>query len=224
MGEPAVGRGSVPVLYARGNIYHVARAQLLCRFAPFLVTPSTGHADEDLSPTALGVMDVPVVAAAGLERHVVDADLLGGKGREVALPDKVLRECVVGGTDGKGHFVLMLSSCVGGIAIRPDLLRHAEGRPRLGPSRVKRRVRKDFRYLRPGHPVVLCGHQMILERRVRQPLRHQGHHRHHAAVSKGEPVFSAPHLAEQHIVIELCEFGGKVPQGISARCLLNRHV
>ena len=169
-------------------------------------------------------MDVPVVAAAGLERHVVDADLLGGKGREVALPDKVFRECVVGGTDGKGHLVLVSGLCVGAVVlVCPDLLRHAEGRPCLGPSRIKRRVRKDFRYLRPSHAIVPCGHQMVLERRVRQSLRHQGHHRHHAAVSKGKPVFSAPHLAEQHIVIELCEFGGKVPQGISACCLFNCH-
>ena len=168
-------------------------------------------------------MDMPVVAAAGLKRHIVNADLLGGKGREVALPDKVLRKRVVGDTDRKGHLVLMLSSCISGIIICPDLLRHAKGRPRLGPSRIKRRMRKDFRYLSPSHPVVLCGHQMILERGVRQPLCHQGNHRHHAAVSKGKPVFSAPYLAEQHIVIELCKFGGKIPQGVSARRLFNCH-
>ena len=103
MGEPAVGRGSVPMLYARGNIYYIARAQLLCRFAPFLIKPSTSHADEDLPAVAFGAMDVPVVAAAGLKRHVADADLLGGKGREVALPDKALRKCVVGGTYENAH-------------------------------------------------------------------------------------------------------------------------
>ena len=169
-------------------------------------------------------MGVPVVAAAWLERNVVNADLLGGKGREVALPDKVLRKCVVGGTDGKGHLVLVSGLCVGAVVlVRPDLLRHTKGRPRLGPSRVKRRMRKDFRYFRPGHTIVLCGHQMIFERGIRQPLRHQGHHRHHASVSKGKPVFSTPHLAEQHIVIELCEFGGKVPQGISTCRLFNCH-
>lgn len=87
----------------RGGVNHATRAQLLCRLAPFLVKPSTSHADEDLSPTAFGVMGVPVVAAAGLKRHVADADLLGGKGREVALPDKALRKCVVGGTYENAH-------------------------------------------------------------------------------------------------------------------------
>ena len=202
MGEPTVGRRTVPVLYARGNIYYIARAQLLCRFTPFLVKPSTSHADEDLPPTAFGVMGVPVVAAAGLERHVVDADLLGRKGREVALPGKVLRERVVGGANGKDHLVLVVDPRIGAATrVRPDLLRHAEGRPCLGPARVKRRVRKDFRYLHSGHTVALRGHQMVLERGIRQPLRHQGHHRHHASVSKGEAVFSAPHLAEQYIII-----------------------
>ncbi len=62
---------------------------------------------------------------------------------------------------------------------------------------------------------------MILERGVRQTLRHQGHNRHHAAVSKGKPVFSAPHLAEQHIVIELCKFGAKSPRAsLPAVCLI----
>lgn len=67
----------MPMLYARGNIYYIARAQLLCRFAPFLVKPSASHADEDLPAATFGVMDVPVVAAAGLKRNVVNADLLG---------------------------------------------------------------------------------------------------------------------------------------------------
>ena len=56
MGEPAVGRGSVPMLYARGNIYYFARAQFLCRFAPFLVKPPSSHADEDLPAAAFGAL------------------------------------------------------------------------------------------------------------------------------------------------------------------------
>lgn len=77
MGEPALGRGSVPMFHTRGDVDHIARAQLLCRFTPFLVEPSTSHADENLSAAVFGVVHVPVVAAAGLERHVVDANLLG---------------------------------------------------------------------------------------------------------------------------------------------------
>ena len=43
MGEPAVGRGSVSMLHPRGDVDHIARAQLLCRLSPFLVKPSTSH-------------------------------------------------------------------------------------------------------------------------------------------------------------------------------------
>ncbi len=45
-------RRTVPVLYARGNIHYIARAQLLCQFAPFLAKPSANHADENLPAAA----------------------------------------------------------------------------------------------------------------------------------------------------------------------------
>ena len=49
MREPAIRCCAVPVLYTHRNIYYIVRAQLLCRFAPFLIVTSSGHADEDLS-------------------------------------------------------------------------------------------------------------------------------------------------------------------------------
>ena len=53
MREPAIRRSAMPVLDAHRNIYHIAGAQLLCRFAPFLIAARTGNADEDLSSAAL---------------------------------------------------------------------------------------------------------------------------------------------------------------------------
>ena len=55
MREPAVRRSTVPVLDSYRNIYHIAGAQLLCRFAPFLIVTSTGHTNEDLSAAVLDV-------------------------------------------------------------------------------------------------------------------------------------------------------------------------
>ena len=63
MREPAIRCSTVPVLDAHRDIYHIAGAQLLCRFAPFLIITSTSHTDEDLSAAAFGVMNVPVVTA-----------------------------------------------------------------------------------------------------------------------------------------------------------------
>ena len=216
MREPAIRCCAVPVLYANRDIYHIAGAQFLCRFAPFLIVTSTSHTNEDLSAAAFGVMNVPVVTAAGFKGHIVNTDLLRRKRCEIALSDKVFRKGVIGCADGKDHFILMFGFCVGGIVLRPYLLCHTEGRPRLGPARIKCRMGQDLRNFRFGHTVVLCSCQMVLKRRIRQSLRHQRHHCYNAAVSQRKLVFSAPHLAEQHIVIELGKLGGKQPQLISS--------
>ena len=63
MREPAIRCCAMPVLYANRNIYYTAGTQLLCRFAPFLIVTSSGHADEDLSAAVFRMMNVPVVAA-----------------------------------------------------------------------------------------------------------------------------------------------------------------
>jgi len=107
MREPAIRCCAVPVLYANRDIYHIAGAQLLCRFAPFLIVTSSGHTDEDLSAAAFGVMNVPVVAATGFKGHIVNTDLLRRKRCEIALPDKIFRKGVIGCTDGKYHLVLV---------------------------------------------------------------------------------------------------------------------
>ena len=79
----------MPVLRIRGDADGLPGLELLWLLSLDLVVAATADRDEYLRRV---VMDVPVVAATGLERHVVNADLLGGKGREVTLTDKVLRK------------------------------------------------------------------------------------------------------------------------------------
>ena len=43
----------MPVLDTHRNIYCIARVQLLCRFAPFLIVTMPGYADKNLSAAAL---------------------------------------------------------------------------------------------------------------------------------------------------------------------------
>ena len=43
------------------------------------------------------------------------------------------------------------------------------------------------------------------------PPSHQGRDGNDAAVAGGESLLPCPHLAEEHVVIELGEFGGKAP-------------
>ena len=88
MREPAIGCSTVPVLDLRGNVHHIARMQLLRSFAPFLIVAPACHADKDL-PTALcGMVDVPVVPAARLKGDIVNANLCGGQGGQIAFPLK----------------------------------------------------------------------------------------------------------------------------------------
>ena len=65
--HPAVLGGTVPMLHAFGDSDGDAGLQLHSGFAPLLLPAATADADEYLGGT---VVDVPVVAAAGLEADV----------------------------------------------------------------------------------------------------------------------------------------------------------
>ena len=170
------------------------------------------------------MVDVPVVAAARLKGHVVYPHLAGGQGVQVAPAHEIPGEAVVGRPDGEHHLPLVAGHVVPGGVLRPHLLGHAEGRPGLGPAGVKGRVGQDLGDLLPGDAVLPGGGEVVLEGAVHQALGHQGYHRHQGAVPEGELLLPAPHLAEEHVVIELREFGGERPQGLPARRLLHCHV
>ena len=90
--HPAVGGGAVPVLGAGGDGDHHAGRQLHGSLAPFLIPSAAADADQHLDGV---VVDVPVVAAAGLEGDVAEA-ADGVEHGEVALPDEVFGIGVVG--------------------------------------------------------------------------------------------------------------------------------
>ena len=89
MRKPAVRGGSVPVLYPCGNIDHITRIQFLGFFSPFLIEALPGNADQNLSAALVRMMNMPVVAASGLKSDIVYANLMGGKGIQVALSHKI---------------------------------------------------------------------------------------------------------------------------------------
>src|SRR5699024_3829072 len=105
--KPAVRGGAVPVLYTGRDIHHVAGGESTGRLAPFLVPAAARHAYQQLSAALFGVMYMPVVAAAGLETHVVHCRLALGQGLEIALPHKILRKGVVGRAYRERHLTLM---------------------------------------------------------------------------------------------------------------------
>lgn len=68
----------------------VARVQFARRLALGLVPATTRGAQKDLANLAAGVVDVPVVAAAGLEGDVHDLCALADQWLQVGLADEVL--------------------------------------------------------------------------------------------------------------------------------------
>ena len=91
----------MPVLYPSGDVDDIAGVQLLSCFAPLLVVASSGHTDQDLAAALISLVDVPVVAAAGLKGHIVHAHLAGGERVEVALSHKYWAKPSLGAPMGK---------------------------------------------------------------------------------------------------------------------------
>ena len=121
MRKPAVRGGAVPVFDADGNIDYVARVKLLRRLAPFLIIAAPGDADENLPAAFVGMMYMPIVAAAGLKSHVKNADLRGGERGEIAVPDEILRKSVVGLPYGEDHARGVFRFCIiSGDVLVPD--------------------------------------------------------------------------------------------------------
>lgn len=75
MREPAVRCGAVPVFDLGRNVYNIAGDEQLRGLARFLIVAASCHADKNLPAAGFRVVDVPVVASAGLKGDVVDADL-----------------------------------------------------------------------------------------------------------------------------------------------------
>ena len=73
--EPAIGRCAMPMLYAGSYVNNVARMEFLRLIALLLIIAAAGNAAEYLPSALIGLMNVPVVAAAGFKRNIENADL-----------------------------------------------------------------------------------------------------------------------------------------------------
>ena len=135
-------------------------------------------------------MDMPVVAAARLKRHISNGQVSAEHRVQIALTDEILRICVIGLAQPE-HAAVHLR-----LIFRPDLLGHIEGSPRLRPAGIKCRMRDDLCDLLTGDAVLLRAHQVVAERRIHQSLREQRHYGHQGTIPQRELVFSAPHFSK----------------------------
>ena len=71
-------------------MHHIAGHQFPRGLAPFLIPASACSDQEHLSAALVGVMDMPVIAAARLESHIAYDDLVKGKHIQIALAVKIL--------------------------------------------------------------------------------------------------------------------------------------
>ena len=160
-------------------------------------------------------MDVPVAAAAWLKGDVGQGNGLPGRGEGFPATGsgKILGIVPIGLAQAEHPAVCARTAPV-------DLRRDPEGRPGVGPPGVKGRVGQDFRHLVPSYAVFRAFSTWYWKDGSTSPLPTS------RATVRMERSFEGqalpvPDLAKEHVVIELCEFGGEIPQLVPARSLLN---
>ena len=92
MAEPAALLGTVPMLYLGGDRYDIAGLQALGRLACLLIPALAVYTDQQLTAALGGVVDMPVVPAAGFKSDVGNENgLCGIRQRiEIAFADEIL--------------------------------------------------------------------------------------------------------------------------------------
>lgn len=70
VGKPAILGRAMPVLDFRRDDDHIAGVQFTRRLAPFLIIATACRAEQNLPAALLGMVDMPIVAAAGLKGYV----------------------------------------------------------------------------------------------------------------------------------------------------------
>ncbi len=191
----------------------------------------TGHRHEYLSAALVGMVYVPVIAAARGECHVKDlCRSIYRQRTDKTLAREVSGESGVRLADRKHYLPFELRTAVvaAGIGLRlllsfllvPYPGGQTECRPRLGPAGIERYVRYDIGYLAARDSVVARRLQVVGERRVGYPLTDKRGNRYQAAVAQSQIFGAAPNLAEEYIVVEAGELRREVAQSIPARGLL----
>ena len=165
-------------------------------------------------------MDMPVIAATRLERHIRKRNLLSRNAGKITVSREIAGVCRIRFSNGKDHFPLKCRfRILCGSVFRPYVFGKAECRPCFGPTRIESDMSDDFRYFDTGDSVFFRRLKMIRQRRVGQPLADERNDGHQTAVTQTEQVVSAPYLAEKNVVVELGKFRGERSQLFASCCL-----
>ena len=220
MGEPGILGGTVPMLYISRDMDDRSGQNLHSGLALLLIPTSAGDSYQHLSTAFRRLMYVPVVAAAGLERHIGKRYLIFGNRRQIAVAGKILGISGIGFAYGENH--LTLESRLG-IAARkvfiPYVLRKPESGPRLGPTGIESYVGNDFGDFSTGNAVLLRVLQMMEQRRICDTLGNERRDCHKATVAQRQEVVAAPYLAEKDVIVQMSELRSELAEGVASRCL-----
>lgn len=83
---------------------------------------------------------------------------------------------------------------------------------------------KDFSDFSFGYSILLCRFKMVLERRIGQPLRHEGDNGYDGTVAERKEVIAAPYFSEKNIIIQTRKFGSKIAECVTSGRLLDFHL
>ena len=198
------------MLYACGDMYHRAGQDLDGGLALLLIPAAPRNAYKHLAAAALGVVYVPVVAAAGFECNIRHHNLLARYGCEVAVAGKVLCVGRIGLAYREYHLLLKCGlGVIGGAVLGPYVLCQTECRPRLGPAGIETDMGDDLGDLAARNAVLSCRLEMVCERRVGYTLTYERGDGNQTAVAQPEPVGAAPYLPEEDVVVQFRELRGK---------------
>ncbi len=154
MRKPAVACRTVPVLYVRRNRDNRTRRHRHRLFTRLLIPAASAYANQQLPTASCRPVNVPVVAAARLERYVIHGKRSCGNFRKITVPRKVFRISSIRISDRKEKRIL-IAFFFSRFRHRfvPYVLCQAKSRPTLRPACVHCRMSDDRSNLRLGYAV-----------------------------------------------------------------------
>ena len=211
---------AVPVFGVGRDVDDCSGQYLLCRFPFFLIPAATCDTYQHLSAAFCGLVDVPVVAASGLECDIEEWYLLGRYGCKPATSAEIFRIARVGLADRKYHLALEAGHCVVTLDfVGPYVLGKPECAPCLWLSGIEGDVGYYLGSLGACDAVLLGFLKMICQRAVGDALRDERGDCDKAAVAEREQVVAAPDLAEEYVVVEMGELRGELAKLLTPCCL-----
>ena len=219
MAEPALFLSPMPVFHICRDFHDITCLEALRLFSFFLIPAFAIDTDEHLPAPALGVVNMPVVAASGFESHLAYGQRIAcfRNHLQIGIPGEILRVSRI-------RLALPKETAVLCVSILIDFHGKMEGRPCIRPASVKSNVRQKFCHFLLRHAILFGFLQMVGKRRICHALPDQCADRDDGTELARQFLLSAPHFTKKNIIIECCKFRRKISQNSASCCLFNHSI